>query len=377
MKRRPGSLCLFLFVVFSALTASASPVSIRVLPETPLLVQSREGQSVHCEFVVKNDSDVALSIDTIEVSVMGPGGTVIFRRFVNSNGMPGGIRTLPVREVAPHAELVVFNPLHSFDSDLKIASLQFRFLFNEGEQWRKHAVQIEVRPRPWRSGTRLVLPLQGRVLVHDGHDFLSHHRRFDVTHPFARKVGVTGVSGRYAYDFVVVRDDGRMFSGSGTRVEEWFGWNAPVRATGDGVVVAAAGDIADNAYGDGDPGHAGPESSVKMDASVTMEKPLTIAGNYVVIDHGNGEWSLLAHLKRGSVSVKAGDRVRAGQVIGAMGMSGDSMIPHVHYQLQNGPDLFRSEGLPSRFEGLRRAVGSGTVRSDGVVDSGDIVLAKR
>lgn len=167
-----------------------------------------------------------------------------------------------------------------------------------------------------------------------------------------------------------------MFAGNGARAEDWFGWNVPVRAPGGGIVVAAASDIGDNTIGEGDPGHAGPESLVKMDSSVTMEKPHTIAGNYIVIDHGNGEWSLLAHLRRGSVTVKAGDRVRAGQVVGTMGMSGDSMIPHVHYQLQNGPDLFRSEGLPSRFGGLRRVVGSRTVRPDGVIDSGDIVVAK-
>lgn len=37
--------------------------------------------------------------------------------------------------------------------------------------------------------------------------------------------------------------------------------------------------------------------------------PLGILGNYIVIDHGNNEHSIYAHLKPGSISVKAGEKV--------------------------------------------------------------------
>ena len=75
-------------------------------------------------------------------------------------------------------------------------------------------------------------------------------------------------------------------------------------------------------------------------------------GNTVVIDHGQGEYSALSHLQRGSVRVEAGHRVRRGDQIGRIGSSGSSELPHLHYQLMAGPDLFRSDGLPARFSNV-------------------------
>jgi murein DD-endopeptidase MepM/ murein hydrolase activator NlpD len=74
-----------------------------------------------------------------------------------------------------------------------------------------------------------------------------------------------------------------------------------------------------------------------------------LTGNTVVIDHGHGEYSALSHLQKGSVRVEAGHRVRRGEHIGRLGSSGSSELPHLHYQLMAGLDLFRSDGLPARF----------------------------
>jgi murein DD-endopeptidase MepM/ murein hydrolase activator NlpD len=95
-------------------------------------------------------------------------------------------------------------------------------------------------------------------------------------------------------------------------------------------------------------------------------------GNHVVIDHGNGEYSLFAHLKQGSVRVKPGQRVAAGDRLGAMGMSGDAFLVHLHYQLQSGPGF--EEGLPAYFRGVRAKTGDGwSPVYTGPVDSGDVV----
>ncbi|MGG1659400.1 M23 family metallopeptidase [Brevibacillus sp. NRS-1366] len=51
------------------------------------------------------------------------------------------------------------------------------------------------------------------------------------------------------------------------------------------------------------------------------------AGNFVEIDHGHGEFSMLAHLKQASVTVAPGDRVGTGDVIGLCGNSGNSSEP--------------------------------------------------
>jgi murein DD-endopeptidase MepM/ murein hydrolase activator NlpD len=85
--------------------------------------------------------------------------------------------------------------------------------------------------------------------------------------------------------------------------------------------------------------------------------------------------SFMAHMKQGSVLVKPGDRVRRGQPIGKMGLSGDSdEIPHIHYQLMDSADFRDAEGLPSYFSGFVRAGrASRTVERRAQVDTGDIL----
>ena len=75
-------------------------------------------------------------------------------------------------------------------------------------------------------------------------------------------------------------------------------------------------------------------------------------GNHVVIDHGNGEFSLIAHLQAGSVLPKLGDRIRQGDPIGKLGASGDASGPHVHYQLQSAIDWQYADGLPCTFSNV-------------------------
>ncbi|MDT0442549.1 M23 family metallopeptidase [Streptomyces johnsoniae] len=74
--------------------------------------------------------------------------------------------------------------------------------------------------------------------------------------------------------------------------------------------------------------------------------PGHIVGNHVVLDLGDGVFALYAHLERGSLTVRAGDRVRAGQQLARCGNSGNSSEPHVHFQLMDGPDLRTARGVP-------------------------------
>jgi murein DD-endopeptidase MepM/ murein hydrolase activator NlpD len=76
----------------------------------------------------------------------------------------------------------------------------------------------------------------------------------------------------------------------------------------------------------------------------------TAPGNHVVIDHGQGEHSLIAHLRSGSVTVKPGERVSRGDPVGTCGNSGKSDLPHVHYHLQTGAAYSQGLGLPAPFD---------------------------
>ena len=79
---------------------------------------------------------------------------------------------------------------------------------------------------------------------------------------------------------------------------------------------------------------------------------LGIIGNHVIIDHGNGEFSVYAHMKPGSVRVRAGDHVTQGQQLGEVGSSGNSTEPHLHFQVCNSADPLMCAGIPIRWVGL-------------------------
>jgi murein DD-endopeptidase MepM/ murein hydrolase activator NlpD len=93
-----------------------------------------------------------------------------------------------------------------------------------------------------------------------------------------------------------------------------------------------------------------------------------------LINHQNGEYSLLVHMKPGSVILKRGDHVEPGQLVGRIGFSGDSIFPHLHYSLMDGPEVFKVWGLPAYFSQFRRVLGASSTKEEhGPVDSGDFL----
>jgi murein DD-endopeptidase MepM/ murein hydrolase activator NlpD len=74
-------------------------------------------------------------------------------------------------------------------------------------------------------------------------------------------------------------------------------------------------------------------------------------GNHVIIDHGNGEFSLLAHLRRGTLAVELGQTVTAATPLGRCGHSGNTSEPHLHYHLQDTAVFGKGVGLPAQFQG--------------------------
>ncbi|MGW5867535.1 M23 family metallopeptidase [Streptomyces sp. NPDC055239] len=85
-----------------------------------------------------------------------------------------------------------------------------------------------------------------------------------------------------------------------------------------------------------------------------------IVGNHIVLDLGDGTYAMYAHVQRGSLAVRAGDKVEAGQVMARCGNSGNSTEPHVHFQLMDGPDLDTARGVPFRWSGVGVPAGGET-----------------
>lgn len=154
-------------------------------------------------------------------------------------------------------------------------------------------------------------------------------------------------SQRYAYDFLMLDDDGKSCNGEKTRAEDYFCYGQPILAPTDGEVVEI--------------GAGRPDSPITGKAEC---KAHDIRGNYLLIRHADHEYSLLAHLKPGSLLVKAGDRVARGQTVAACGNSGNTSEPHLHFQLQDGQNSFLSAGLPVAFEGVNAAPAPNYARYD-------------
>ena len=186
---------------------------------------------------------------------------------------------------------------------------------------------LDVPVSEYAQKTKLVFPLRGDFIVVTGH----------VSAP----AGHEERSQQFAYDVMALGPHLELLRGDGTKNEDFLVFGKEVIAPAAGTVVYARNDVADNPA-------SGNQDFEKLLA--LPDPPWGIAGNCVVIDHGDGEWSLLAHMKRGSVRVKKGERVAQGQAIGLAGNSGATTGPHLHYHLMAGPTLLRSDGLPARFE---------------------------
>jgi murein DD-endopeptidase MepM/ murein hydrolase activator NlpD len=195
---------------------------------------------------------------------------------------------------------------------------------------------------PIRSGSDHAyrFPVRGTWYIGNGPSFHTDHR--------------WGVMEEFAFDLVVLGAGGATHAGDGTRFADYFAYGKDVFAMRDGRVVRAHDGEPEDARAMQQPGESAEQymARLRADQGARLAKGTdAIAGNYVMIDHGDGELSLYAHLQPG-VLVTVGETVSAGQPIGKLGSSGNSTEPHLHFQLCDRPDPLACAGIPIRFEGI-------------------------
>ncbi|KOX18956.1 MULTISPECIES: M23 family metallopeptidase [unclassified Streptomyces] len=134
------------------------------------------------------------------------------------------------------------------------------------------------------------------------------------------------------------------------RSEEFPAFGAPLFAVADAAVVHAEDGLRD---------HLSRNSLLAVLYLLVFEATVRvlagarwIVGNHLVLDLGDGTYAVYAHLRRGSLTVRAGDRVTAGQQVARCGNSGNSTEPHLHFHLMNGPDLDIARGVPFTWRGV-------------------------
>jgi murein DD-endopeptidase len=217
-------------------------------------------------------------------------------------------------------------------------ALEHRITFRSDDEPRKSAIiegaSISVEPEP---PVVLAAPLRSGpwAAIHDA-SWTRGHRRY-----IYAVEGEATIPGRYAIDWILLDDKGRYVAGDSNVVANRLSYGAEVLSVADGTVVAARDDVAESELVSEHPDH-----------------PLEDAtGNYVAIDIGNGRVAFFEHLKPGSVRVQPGDRVRQGQVIGALGFTGQSTGPHLHFHVADRNSPLGAEGVPfviDEFELLGR-----------------------
>jgi hypothetical protein len=175
-------------------------------------------------------------------------------------------------------------------------------------------------------------PMVPAVMGHNPEEtldlFLSNNLRFrDIFHtiflPFSGKWTVwQGFDGnwthkgdwQYAYDFIITDENGQAFNGNGTDLDDYYCFNKPVLSPVRGQVVNVIDYLPSNPIGEAD--------------------EYNRWGNLVIISDPRGFFVEMSHFAEKSITVKIGDWVEYGTVIGLCGNSGYSPQPHIHVQVQ-------------------------------------------
>jgi murein DD-endopeptidase MepM/ murein hydrolase activator NlpD len=303
-----------------------SAVEFRV-PKSPTVATSDSGSFVAYELHVTNLSSGALTLRRVEVidadksAVVGSMSDSVLLRSV---GRPTQIPVAERLQLAAgtRAYVYVWVPV---DRSNPPARLRHRLTFQRADSTSEvlEGTQIPVERAPVMIGA----PIRGEWAAFNGPSNSSGHRRLVLA-----LEGHVASGQRFAIDFLQVDSGGssRRPGSDSSKNSSYYAYGHELLAVADGIVAATKDSIPENPVG----GRA-----VKIDL-------VTVGGNYVGIDIGNGKYALYAHVQPGSLRVKVGDRVKRGQVIALLGNSGNSTEPHVHFQIADAPAFLSSEGIP-------------------------------
>lgn len=150
---------------------------------------------------------------------------------------------------------------------------------------------------------KLQLPFWGEWKVSQGYDgSITHLKEW-----------------KHALDFVIVDLEDHTYKNPGSSLEDFYCYNKPVLAPADGYVYMIDNSVEENEIG-----------------GVDVENNW---GNTIVINHLNGLYTQISHIKKDSFKVAIGDYVTKGAILASCGNSGRSPEPHIHFQVQLNPTI--------------------------------------
>lgn len=181
-------------------------------------------------------------------------------------------------------------------------------------------MEADIQIVPYQSPNRWRFPLAGTVLVTDTYPSINSHR-WCRNSEFAFDAGAFDESLQHP-----------ILGGS------------PVYAACGGVVEEVFDGLEDTN-----------EDTDLNQIEAQYGEHTRIDGNHVLLRHEGGELSLYAHLQKGSVAVAEGQTVQTGQLLGRVGSSGSSWLPHLHFHVMR--EGITGPGVPVVFENLHTILG--------------------
>jgi len=135
---------------------------------------------------------------------------------------------------------------------------------------------------------------------------------------------------RWAVDYISLTNDNRVHSGDPENLKSYPGYGQDLLAVKKAKVLKVVDGLDDLEIG-------------KTLQNMSLDN---LGGNYVFLDIGDGYGAFYAHIIKDTITVKEGDTVKRGQVLGKLGNSGNSTGPHLHFHIVKGSFPLAAQGVP-------------------------------
>jgi hypothetical protein len=284
--------------------------SIATIP-TPVLIDGKSW--VYYEMKIMNNADELIKINSLKImsdrsTLLNLSGETLQKRF------SGKDNTILARGSAYIYLEVKTNASH---------------LLHELKYMDSGIVKAIV-PLDHKKPVRIDAPLKGNnwAAIYDPSWERGHRRVYFTIGGRAR------IPGRYAIDFMKLDNAGHFAIHESDTVKNWYGYGKDVLAVADGVIASTLNTFEESKTLSEHP---------KYDSS-------RATGNYISLQIADSVFAFYEHLKPGSIRVKPGDHVKAGQVIASLGFTGQTTGPHLHFHIADRNSALGAEGIPFVFK---------------------------
>jgi hypothetical protein len=335
---------------------ATTALEVRV-PTTPKYVRGADGK-VHLEFDLMT-TNVLFAPVTLTSLVVREGDAELLRlegdrlgaATITLNGAPPVVTLPPSGAVVTDVDVIL--PTDSYSDVPTSVTSELSYTMADDAQYRTLVKDLTVPATievPRGEPIEIDPPLRGAGWwAVNACCTPNSHRSFLIP-----SGGTVHAVETFAIDWVQLVD-GSPVKTDGSTVEDFHGYGQPIHAAIDGEVVLVRNDLPDAPLSDTSGGNP------------TIKESRDYGGNGVVVKINDHAYALYGHMEPGSVLPAVGDEVKAGDLLGKLGSSGNSSLPHLHFGIQETQDSFASNSVPYVIRSWTLE-GTAAATADGKVD---------